>query len=147
MAEAENSPRRVTAKERQNMVYELHLGGYSYREIAGMVGYAGPSGAHKAHEAALRRLIEEPLLEMRETNVRRLIKLLSRIWMQVQKGSLPAIDRAVKIIQELNKLGGLYAPQRFEHDWREILEREGIDATEQFEEMVAYFAERMNERN
>lgn len=108
------SGNRIDAAERQRKALEARKAGASYDQIARQLGYAGTSSAHKAVTSALRKLIQEPADELRHLELTRLDALLIVVWQQAMKGSLPAIDRAIRLMERRAKLLGLDAPLKFD---------------------------------
>lgn len=96
--------------ERMNRALELRKGGVSYAFIASELGYASPSGAHKAVMSALKKTLQEPADELRQLEVERLDALLAVMW---SRKSIPDFtDRILKIMERRAKLLGLDAPTR-----------------------------------
>lgn len=100
------------ARERMARALDLRMAGCTYQVIADQLGYATRDSAMKAVKAALKDITREPALAVKELELSRLDKALLYIWPQVQKGSLGAIDRFVKIQHQRAQLLGLYAPQK-----------------------------------
>jgi len=70
----------VNARARQAEAIALRASGLSYREIASKLGFAGPSGAHKAASAALRDAHIEEATELRSLCVLRLEAMIASHW-------------------------------------------------------------------
>lgn len=113
LGESMTGGKRIDAAERQRKALEARKAGASYDQIARQLNYAGPSSAHKAVITALQRTIQEPADELRQLELTRLDALLIPVWGQAMKGSLPAIDRAIRIMERRAKLLGLDAPLKF----------------------------------
>lgn len=93
---------------------ELRLRGNSYRAIAQQAGIS-ESQAFRIVKKVLDRTAaraDETAEILRTIQRERLEKLLTGIFKQALNGNLGAIDRAAKIIAELNKLDGLYVERQ-----------------------------------
>lgn len=110
MPESKNSKKRIEATEKQRLAIELRKAGLGYEEIARRVGYSGPSGAYNAIQSALKKVLKEPAEELRTLEASRLDEMLLGIWPDVKAGSLPAIDRAIKLMERRAKMLGLDKP-------------------------------------
>lgn len=108
------SGNRIDAAERQRKALEARKAGATYDQIARQLNYGSTSAAHKAVMTALRKTIQEPADELRQLELTRLDALLIPVWGQAMKGSLPAIDRAIRIMERRAKLLGLDAPLKFD---------------------------------
>lgn len=102
----------VNANDKQRQALELRKAGVSYVAIAERLGYRGPSGAHAAVRAGLKKTLQEPADELRQLEVERLDAALLAIWPQVKQGNHGAIDRALRIMERRAKLLGLDAPAK-----------------------------------
>lgn len=79
----------------------------------------GRSTVHKWLSEALRELEDENNEEaerLRALQTRRLGQLLRAHWPHAIRGHLGSTDRVLRIMDQYNRLHGLYAPQRLEHD-------------------------------
>jgi len=93
---------------------ELKLAGKSYRTIARKLDFRGPSGAHKAVSAYLRKTLTAPSDELRRIELERLDRLQVIAWKRVTvSADLKAISTVLKIMERRAKLLGLDAPQAF----------------------------------
>lgn len=97
-------------REKQAKALELRKAGATYDQIANTLGWANKSGAHKAVQAALDHIIAEPTDELRKVHYERLNHLLMAVWPRAQSGELPALDRAVGIMDRIARLYGIDAP-------------------------------------
>ena len=111
--ESMTSGNRIAAAERQAKALALRKAGLACADIARQLGYAGPSGAHKAIMTALRALTREPAQELRELELARLDDLLLGLWTDARRGSVAKVDRVLKIMARRAALLGLDAPTRF----------------------------------
>jgi hypothetical protein len=139
------NPKTLTTDAKHIMAYRLRMNGIKLQEIADALGYKTCSGAQKAIEAGQRKLHFEPAINSKLLNQDRLEELLQGMWTAASKGALGSADRAIKIIQELNKMDGNYAPvQVAVADWRREAEAAGLQPSEIFEEMVSVFMKEMS---
>lgn len=110
---------------RERQVLEYRRGGLTFDEIAQRVGYADPSGAHRAFKRALLRTLQQPADEMREVELDRLDRLQAAVWGSASKGDVKAVDSVLKIMDRRARLLGLDAPTRHQvettvHDGQSI---------------------------
>jgi len=105
--------RRQRALERQAKVLELRKAGVTYDAIAQAVGYADAPAAYRAYKAALANdAFRRTADEMRDLTNRRYEALLRAMWGQAIKGTVPAVDRCLAIMRDIQRLNGTEAPQR-----------------------------------
>jgi hypothetical protein len=98
------------AKERQRRALELRKAGATYQAIADQLGYAGSHSARKAVLTAFEDIPREAAGEVRTLQVERLHHMLVRVWADVQAGDFKAMDIALRIMDQLNRLQGVEAP-------------------------------------
>jgi len=110
--EPRTSERRLKALEKQRQALELRKAGADFRQIAQKLGYAGPSGAHKAVLVAIAESLREPAEAVIELEVARLDKLLMGVWSAACGGDLNAIDRVLQIEGMRCKILGMNAPTK-----------------------------------
>jgi hypothetical protein len=103
---------RALATERQAQALALHKAGIGYQGIADRLGYAGPSGAYKAVEAALHKTLQEPADELRQLELARLDALHQAVWDTAMAGHLPSVDTVLKCMTRRARLLGLDAPKQ-----------------------------------
>ena len=111
------SEKALTAIERQIHAVELRKQGCGFQEIADRLGYAGPSGAHKAVMSALKRMVQEPTDELRKLELERLDAMLNSLWPSIigdVKYRPRAVEVALKIMDRRASLMGLDAPRQVE---------------------------------
>lgn len=101
---------KLVAKERQRRALELRKAGATYQAIADQLGYAGSHSARKAVLTAFEDIPREAAGEVRTLQVERLHHMLVRIWTDVQNGEYRAMDLALRIMDQLNRLQGVEAP-------------------------------------
>lgn len=107
-------PIDVAARQRQQKALQLRLEGHSYAEIMALTGYASSGAVANAIKACLERQEHGDVVTYRDLHRARLSRLLQAVWGPAVSGSLPAMDRAVKVLEQLAKLDGLNLPPRLE---------------------------------
>ncbi|HOW68255.1 MAG TPA: hypothetical protein PK256_23490, partial [Verrucomicrobiota bacterium] len=107
--EPRTSRRRVKAGMRQAEAIRLRIQGLSLSEIARRLGYAGPSGAYAAIEVGLSAAVQEPADQLRQIELARLDIATAAVMPKIERGSLQAVDRLVRIMDRRSKLLGLDA--------------------------------------
>lgn len=96
--------RRLTAAQKRTYSLELKIAGATYREIADLVGFAGPGPAHKTVMKALDALPREPAEAVRQVAIERLEGILSGgLYRKAKAGDLKAIDRVIKVMRETRR--------------------------------------------
>ena len=85
------SVRNLSALDRQMQALDLRKSGASFAQIAQALGYATPSGAHKAVMSAIKKTLREPAEEVRTLELERLDRLQMAAWTKAIKGDLRAI--------------------------------------------------------
>lgn len=109
------SARKVLARKRETDALELRLGGATYEQIAGRLGYKNRSSAQRAVLRALDKLIApEDVESLRQLELERLDRLLLGIWSSAVHGNLPELDRVLKIFERRARILGIDAPVRRE---------------------------------
>ncbi len=86
---------------------ELRLTGETYRQIAVTLGYAGPAGAYKAVQAALKKYGREMAEDVRALELARLDELLGAQWPGAMDGDVQAGNLVLKIMDRRAKFLGL----------------------------------------
>jgi hypothetical protein len=101
----------VEAAERPYAAYQLHLRGYSWREVAMEMDYLDERAARadvKRYLAEGQALIADTTrVEMLELEVQRLNALQSAVWPAALAGHLPSVNAALSIVVQRAKLLGL----------------------------------------
>ncbi len=123
---------RIEIADRQRQALTLRKAGVAYERIARECGYAGPSGAYKAVQTALRKYVREPARELVQIECARLDEMLSALWPKVKAGDPRAVAAALAVMDHRAKLTGVYAPQKIdiEQRLREVAVAEGLDPDE-----------------
>lgn len=114
MPESKTSARRVLAREREREAVQLRIAGASYDEIARHLGIRRGS-AHRIVQRVLARLSAqtgELAEEVRRLELERLDALWRALYERAVNGDLPAVDRALHIMERRARLLGLDAPTK-----------------------------------
>lgn len=88
----------VQLAEKRRRAADLRLGGASYERIAEALGYAGPSGAYQAVQAALGEPRAESTAELLRLELERLDQLQASLWPAARKGDQGAVDRVLRVM-------------------------------------------------
>jgi hypothetical protein len=108
--------------ERENKVLELRSQSYTWRAIAGEVGYASGAGALKAYMRAIKRQQQEPVEAALFMELSRLDELQSTYWEPAVQGNMRAGEFVLKIMDRRAKFLGLDAPTKIQ---AEVVSYEG----------------------
>jgi hypothetical protein len=101
-------------KKRDARVYELRIQGHTFDQIAGEVGYSGPSGAWQAYQRIKSESIFESVDEARQLELMRLDEMQLAVWENAINGDLPSANCVLKIMDRRAKLLGLDKPEKIE---------------------------------
>lgn len=112
MPESPTSPNRLSAAARQAEALRLRATGMSFIQIAGQLGYKGPSGAHKAVTTGLQKTLREPAEELRTIENERLDRMLEGVWHKATHGGTWEIDRVLNIMARRAAMFGLDTENR-----------------------------------
>lgn len=141
---AVTSAAHIATLERERQALLLRKEGESLQTIADKLGYAGPSGAYKAIQAAMQAIIQEPAEEVRDMELLRLDTLLQSIWWRAKTGDVPAVQTALKIMERRAKLIGLDAPTKYEDvglsKLMAFIQMKGLKASDVFATMLEELA-------
>jgi hypothetical protein len=105
---------RIAQAEKEARIIELRRTGATWELIAKATGYANASGAHKAYQKALGRIIEPKIEELRATEIDRLDRLQFAIWERAKEGDIKAIDAVLRILDRRVRILGLDAPTKIQ---------------------------------
>jgi hypothetical protein len=107
------------AKEKQRKALELRKAGVTYAAIAEQVGYSDAANARRAVVTAMEEVVQEPAVELRSIQMERLNHMLMLVWGKInQRGDdadLSQIDRALRIMQQMDALMGTVSAQEVHH--------------------------------
>ena len=101
-------------KQRDARVFELRIQGHTFDQIAGEVGFSGPSGAWQAYQRIKSETIFESMDEARQLELMRLDEMQLAVWDRAINGDLPAAHCVLKIMDRRAKLLGLDKPEKVE---------------------------------
>lgn len=104
-------PQHIKGAIAVSQAVQLRAEGKTYQEIADILGYADHTGARKAVLSGLASIKQEPAQELRDIELARLDALWQKAWDKAMAGSMPAIDRCLKIQARRAALMGLDAPK------------------------------------
>ncbi len=113
---------RVTARQREARALQLRQAGLTYAQIGRHLGVC-ESRAWRIVQRALRRVVADPLGELRQLENLRLDSLLMAVWPKAMAGQLEAVDRVLSIMARRARLLGLDAPTQ-----HQVLSIDAIDA-------------------
>lgn len=102
--------------DREMQVLELRRAGWTWHRIAEQVGYADHSGAYVAYKRAIKRVMEQPVEELRTQELDRLDRLQVAAWTAAVKGDTKAILTILRIMERRAKLVGLDKPIKIEQE-------------------------------
>lgn len=146
MSESENSPRKITAKDKRRRALELRKGGLSYQRIAESPtdragGNHAPLYAHKgsAYKAVARALeehqaaSEETAHEVLALELARLDEMHAGVWMSAVRGDDKAIGAALRIMERRTKYLGLDFADGLDERHLAVQEQEAARTQDAFE--------------
>lgn len=107
-------PKRIEGALNANLAINLRMEGKTYQQIADIMGYSDHTGARKAVLSGLKALRVEPSEELRTIELARLDELWDVAYGKAKAGSMPAIDRCLKIQARRAALMGLDAPKEID---------------------------------
>jgi hypothetical protein len=136
MSEGKARPSRIKPEtiEREAKVLQLRRGGLTFDLIAKELGFANPSGAHKAYANACKRIIRSDVEELRGTELDRLDIAQGALWNKVMRGEVPAVMAVLKIMERRARLLGLDMPAKAQV---EITHYDGNTIDSEVERLVA----------
>jgi len=105
---------RIAQAEKEARIIELRRTGATWELIAKATGYANASGAHKAYQKALGKIVAPKIEELRVTEVDRLDRLQFAIWDRAKEGDIKAIDAVLRILDRRTRILGLDAPTKIQ---------------------------------
>lgn len=133
-------------KRRDARVFELRIQGNTFVQIAGEVGFSGPSGAWQAYQRIKSEVIFESIEEVRQLELMRLDEMQMSVWDRAINGDLPAANCVLKIMDRRAKLLGLDKPEKVDvNKWDftgEDIDAEVLKITTMINEREDQFMER-----
>ena len=106
--------KKLSTGEKTRRAMALKLSGASYAAIADTLGYSDASGARKAVMRGMKNSQQESASEMRKIHFARLEHLLALLWPDVAAKDLPSMDRALSVMDRMEKLMGLNAASQLD---------------------------------
>ena len=104
----------LSRSEKKLHAMKLRLGGASYAQIGEALGYTG-SWARKLVLSGMEHDLQDTAKDLRLMHTQRLDALLHGVWPRAIKGDLPALDRALAILRDIERLHGLASATKVEH--------------------------------
>ena len=101
--------KKLSTGEKTRRAMALKLSGASYAAIADTLGYSDASGARKAVMRGMKNSEQESATELRKIHYSRLEHMLMLLWPDVGAKDLPSMDRALSVMDRMEKLMGLNA--------------------------------------
>ncbi|MBP2703496.1 hypothetical protein JOL79_06750 [Microbispora sp. RL4-1S] len=114
---ASTAQRAKTAARRRRAI-ELHLAGYTWQDIADMLGYSGRNAAHKDVDRALQQMHAETIttaVEMRDRDLLALAALQAAFWSQAMAGDDKAARVILRVMDRRARLTGADAATTIKH--------------------------------
>lgn len=96
--------------DKEHKVLELRRAGLTWQRIAEQVGYADHTGAYAAYKRAMKRTLQEPADELRQSEIDRLDRLQLAIWPRAMNGDNSSVVTILRIMERRAKLLGLDMP-------------------------------------
>lgn len=106
--------RKLSTGEKTRRAMALKLSGASYAAIADALGYSDASGARKAVMRGMKNSQQESASELRKIHYSRLEHMLMLLWPDVGAKDLPSMDRALSVMDRMEKLMGLNAASQLD---------------------------------
>ena len=98
--------------EKEIRVLELRRAGLTWQSISEQTGYAEATGAYAAYKRAIKRVMAEPVEEVRTQELDRLDRMQVAVWNRALKGDDKAINTVLRLMERRARLLGLDAAQR-----------------------------------
>ena len=105
---------KMAVGEKTRRAMALKLAGASYTAIAQQLGYSDASGARKAVQRGMKASEQENSSELRRIHYGRLEHMLMLVWPDVNARDLPSMSTALGIMDRMERLYGLNAPEQLE---------------------------------
>ena len=118
---------------KEQEVVKLRRGGLPWDIIGERVGLSA-SGAHRAYERSLTRVVVEDVQAIRQVETERLDLAQSAIWGKVLQGDNPSIQNLLRIMERRAKLLGLDQPTRIQ---AEVITYDGNTVRAELERILA----------
>lgn len=128
------TPKRIAEEtEREKRVMEMVVGGYTFRRIAEILGYADGSSAHRAYKRGLQKTIRPAADEVRALEEERLDHL-TRVWLPKALGldgnapNRQAAEVMLKVMDRRARMFGVDAPAKVEATVEQVTSGASIDS-------------------
>ena len=129
--------------ERERKVLEARLLGLPWETIAKEVGYASAGAAYNAYSRALVRTLREPAEEIRQQELERLDRMMTRFYNDaIRTGNPASASTTLRIMERRAKLLGLDAPTKIDSKSEMTIYSGGGDIDAAVEELRKVLAER-----
>lgn len=129
-------------KEVARQALELRLAGYPWEVVQGRLGYESEEDARKAVNKGLKAIMAAPAEEVLALDLARLDSILPNLWLEAKRGSLPAIDRLLKVLERRARYLGLDKPVVLQVDWRAEAKAAGLSPEALLETMLEHLLSR-----
>jgi predicted transcriptional regulator len=106
-------PRAERELERRDEALRLRLGGYTYRQIAEVMGLS-PTAVSNMITRALEQAPNEKAVAQRAIENARLDRLQAAVWKDAINGDIKAIDAVLRISRRRSEMNGLDAPKKID---------------------------------
>lgn len=101
------SPHAISTLERQRKALELRKAGADFQQIADQLGYANKTGAWKACQAGMAKLIKEPATDVLTMELARLDAMFLGLWPKARAGNVAAVQQCLRIMERRSRYLGL----------------------------------------
>ncbi len=108
------SPEAIEKRERVRKAMELRMAGATWPDIARTVGYNSKQAAQQAVDRLLDRTDVEKVGRARDLHRARIERLLLGRWRRAIAGDERAALTCIRLLDQLAKIDGLYAPTKAE---------------------------------
>ena len=105
--ESSSSPRRLATLEKQRKALDLRLAGADFTQIAKALGYANRSCAYAAVHAAMAKVVQPGVEELRQANMERINRMRLANWPAAIKGDKDAIGVELRLQEREARYLGL----------------------------------------
>ena len=126
-------PPKPDTIEKEQEIVKLRRGGLPFDIIGDRVGLS-TSGAHRAYQRSLARVVKEDVDAIRQVETERLDLAQSAIWGKVLQGDNPSIQNLLRIMERRAKLLGLDQPTRIQ---AEVITYDGNAVRAELERILA----------
>lgn len=100
----------IQTVDKERLVVEMRLQGYTLEEAAKRAGYTNRSAAKKAVDRALQRTLQQPTEEYRALVIGRLEMVIRSNWTKMRAGDYQASRVVLRALQQEAQIMGINAP-------------------------------------